>query len=58
VAADGGERGRNWHGHTRATSIYTRAALRPSALALAATGLVGLLLMANRKRSFLSPSQG
>lgn len=57
VAADGGERGRNWHGHTRATSVYTRAALRPSALALAATGLAGLLLMANRKRSFLSATQ-
>ena len=46
VAHDGGERGRNWRGHTRASSIYTTAVLHPAvtagALALAAafTGIV------------------
>jgi NAD(P)-dependent dehydrogenase (short-subunit alcohol dehydrogenase family) len=29
VAEDGGERGRNWSGHTRESSLYTKAALRP-----------------------------
>jgi NAD(P)-dependent dehydrogenase (short-subunit alcohol dehydrogenase family) len=46
VAHDGGERGRNWRGRTRASSIYTTAVLHPAvtagALALAAafTGIV------------------
>jgi len=34
VAQDGGERGRNWRGHTRRSSIYTKAALHPAATAL------------------------
>jgi short-subunit dehydrogenase len=29
VADDGGERGRNWSGHTRRSSIYTKAVLHP-----------------------------
>jgi short-subunit dehydrogenase len=29
VADDGGERGRNWVGHTRASSVYTEAILHP-----------------------------
>ena len=33
VPADGGERGRNWEGHTRKSSVYTRAALHPRATA-------------------------
>jgi hypothetical protein len=33
VAEDGGERGRNWTGRTRARSIYTDALLRPYATA-------------------------
>jgi NAD(P)-dependent dehydrogenase (short-subunit alcohol dehydrogenase family) len=33
VPADGGERGRNWEGHTRKSSLYTRAALHPRATA-------------------------
>ena len=33
VRADGGERGRNWRGHTRTSSVYTRAALHPRATA-------------------------
>jgi short-subunit dehydrogenase len=33
LPADGGERGQNWHGHTRTSSVYTRAALHPRATA-------------------------
>lgn len=33
VTDDGDERGRNWNGHTRETSIYTRAFLHPKAAA-------------------------
>lgn len=35
VNYDGGERGHNWNGHTRASSIYTKAMLHPAA----ATGI-------------------
>ena len=40
VADDGGERGRTWSGHTRSSSLYTRAFLHPRVAAAAA--LVGL----------------
>jgi hypothetical protein len=33
VEADGGERGRTWWGHTRASSVYTKAMLHPAAAA-------------------------
>jgi NAD(P)-dependent dehydrogenase (short-subunit alcohol dehydrogenase family) len=33
VAHDGGERGRNWEGHTRGSSVYTKAMLHPAAAA-------------------------
>ena len=33
LPADGGERGRTWEGHTRESSLYTRAALHPRATA-------------------------
>jgi NAD(P)-dependent dehydrogenase (short-subunit alcohol dehydrogenase family) len=41
VPADGGERGRNWEGHTRESSVYTRAALhsRATAAVIAAVAL-------------------
>jgi hypothetical protein len=35
VARDGGERGRNWTGHTRESSVYTTAMLHPVASAVA-----------------------
>lgn len=38
VAHDGGERGRNWTGRTRGTSVYTAGALHPR---LVATTLIG-----------------
>jgi len=40
MADDGGERGRNWSGHTRGSSLYTKAFLHPRAAA--AVVLVGL----------------
>ena len=39
VADDGGERGRNWAGHTRRSSVYTTAALHPART----VGIAGLL---------------
>jgi hypothetical protein len=39
VPADGGERGRNWEGHTRESSVYTRAALHPRTTAAVIAGL-------------------
>jgi hypothetical protein len=33
ITDDGDERGRNWNGHTRETSVYTRAFLHPKAAA-------------------------
>jgi hypothetical protein len=51
LPADGGERGRNWNGHTRESSVYTRAALHPGAAVLAMAGLaIGLGAIAGRRR--------
>jgi NAD(P)-dependent dehydrogenase (short-subunit alcohol dehydrogenase family) len=36
VTDDGGERGRNWAGHTRRSSVYTKAALHPARTAAVA----------------------
>ncbi len=41
VEHDGGERGRNWDGRTKGTSVYTWAALHPGSAALAA-GVIGV----------------
>lgn len=46
VADDGGERGRNWSGRTKSTSLYTKAALHPGMTAMAAALGVGLLAAA------------
>jgi NAD(P)-dependent dehydrogenase (short-subunit alcohol dehydrogenase family) len=51
VTADGGERGRNWAGHTRHSSVYTRAALHPHAAGAAIAALavgVGVAVAARR----------
>jgi short-subunit dehydrogenase len=40
VASDGGERGHNWSGHTRGSSIYTKAFLYPRTAAAVAAGFV------------------
>ena len=50
VANDGGERGRNWSGHTRRSSLYTRAFLHPGAAAAVAVITIGLgFAMAGRR---------
>jgi short-subunit dehydrogenase len=49
---DGGERGANWTGHTRASSMYTRAMLHPLATAgiiAAAVGISAWLLGLQRR---------
>jgi NAD(P)-dependent dehydrogenase (short-subunit alcohol dehydrogenase family) len=43
VADDGGERGKNWAGRTKGTSLYTRIALHPEAAAVVAAVGVGLV---------------
>ena len=51
VASDGGERGRNWTGHTRKSSVYTKAALHPRVTAALVGGLavgLGLAVAATR----------
>jgi len=52
VADDGGERGRNWSGHTRASSVYTKAFLHPRATAAAVAGVLAgaALVRATRVR--------
>ena len=45
VPDDGGERGRNWNGRTRRSSLYSIAAMRPAAATAVATG-VGLAALA------------
>ncbi len=50
VTHDGGERGRNWEGHTRRSSVYTQAMLHPRA-ASAVIGALGVgLALASRRR--------
>jgi NAD(P)-dependent dehydrogenase (short-subunit alcohol dehydrogenase family) len=51
VAEDGGERGRNWRGHTRRSSVYTSAALNPGkAVAMAGAAGAGLIALGLRRR--------
>jgi NAD(P)-dependent dehydrogenase (short-subunit alcohol dehydrogenase family) len=54
VPNDGGERGRTWRGHTRRTSMYTRAFLRPYAALL--WGGVTLCLAMAATRMLRRPS--
>jgi short-subunit dehydrogenase len=49
VADDGGERGRNWSGHTRESSVYTWASLHPR-LTVAAVGVAAGLALLSRSR--------
>jgi hypothetical protein len=61
VADDGGERGRNWKGHTRESSLYTRAFLYPRA-ATAMAMLAGVVLgagyaAASRRGSLVSSTR-
>ena len=51
VAHDGGERGRNWTGHTRASSVYTKALLHPAAAAAVMGGIAALVAVASATRT-------
>jgi NAD(P)-dependent dehydrogenase (short-subunit alcohol dehydrogenase family) len=56
VANDGGERGRTWFGHTRESSIYTKAALHPKLAAAALAGVaVGLSFFRLRSKAPSAP---
>jgi short-subunit dehydrogenase len=46
VADDGGERGRNWTGHTRGSSVYTKAVLNPGAATAALLAAVASVSVA------------
>jgi short-subunit dehydrogenase len=48
LTEDGGERGRNWAGHTRQSSAYTRASLHPGAAAAISSGIAVSLATAIR----------
>ncbi|HYT66059.1 MAG TPA: SDR family oxidoreductase [Vicinamibacterales bacterium] len=57
VPDDGGERGRNWEGHTRKSSIYTALALRPQvAVGLLAGLLVGVGSVGIYLKRILNPA--
>jgi NAD(P)-dependent dehydrogenase (short-subunit alcohol dehydrogenase family) len=63
VEHDGGQRGRNWQGRTKGTSVYTTAALRPRITVGALLGLAALmaatpLWLPPRQRSPRSRSAG
>ena len=57
VADDGGERSRNWAGHTRASSLYTKAVLHPRATAATVT-VVAAVAIALRTMLQREPSPG
>ena len=60
VANDGGERGRNWSGHTRQTSLYSRAFLHPTislVAMMAATVAVASYVVSGRRASRLRRSE-
>ncbi len=53
---DGGERGRNWSGHTRASSLYTAAVLHPGRAVALAGAVVGTVALG--AKFFLSSVEG
>jgi short-subunit dehydrogenase len=48
VADDGGDRGRNWKGHTRESSVYTKAFLHPRASAAVVAGIALIAVLGSR----------
>ncbi|NUP54757.1 MAG: SDR family oxidoreductase [Gemmatimonadaceae bacterium] len=61
VAHDGGERGRNWTGRTRSTSLYTLAALHPemtAAVVAVGVGLVAAAMLGRRRATAVSEGEG
>ena len=58
VTDDGGERGRNWSGHTRGSSLFTKAMLHPTATVAAVMGVVaGVALTAASRQAAHSREQ-
>jgi short-subunit dehydrogenase len=57
VPADGGERGRNWAGHTRASSVYTEAILHPRAAAAIGLCVAALVTGAAWRRLHLASTR-
>jgi short-subunit dehydrogenase len=57
---DGGERGANWTGHTRESSVYTKAMLHPWAAAGLVAAAVGISawLVGLQRRGWIDPSAG
>ena len=49
VSYDGGERGKNWEGHTRRSSVYTKAVMHPTATAAIAGALGAAMFVAARR---------
>lgn len=61
VAHDGGERGRNWTGRTKSTSLYTKAALHPEVTAVAAAvglGIIAAAVLGRRSADALGGRSG
>ncbi|MFL5616978.1 MAG: hypothetical protein ACJ79A_01130 [Gemmatimonadaceae bacterium] len=58
VARDGGERGSNWTGRTKSTSLYTKVMLHPEIPAVAAAVGVGAIVAAlvGRRAALAPPS--
>jgi hypothetical protein len=50
VTHDGGERGHNWSGHTRQTSLYSRAFLHPTASLVAMLAVAMAVAMTAKQR--------
>ena len=62
VDGDGGERGHNWRGHTRGSSVYTSAMLRPATAAGIAAATVALAgaawrIYGGRRRAARNPGE-
>jgi NAD(P)-dependent dehydrogenase (short-subunit alcohol dehydrogenase family) len=53
VADDGGERGRNWSGHTRRSSLYTKAFLHPRAAVAALAAVIAGVAVARGTRALI-----
>jgi NAD(P)-dependent dehydrogenase (short-subunit alcohol dehydrogenase family) len=54
LPSDGGKRGRNWHGHTRESSLVTTAQLHPRrvlAAGVVAASMLAAFVLASRRRS-------
>src|SRR4051812_3238778 len=58
VREDGGERGRNWEGHTRESSVYTKAMLHPAAATATVAGVAAVLALSAQGLAAARQSRG